>query len=212
MTDPIRHERILRLNAALDGELDPTSALAIRSRLARRPGAGGKIPAARSAARRDSAATPRARRRRSALVDRSPLAGAGRAFLDCRPLRRRGVPHGAALRSLLAASFAVLGFAVGAGFTSLRMQDASQGVAENLVSDFSRAAIAGQPFDVASSDRHTVKPWLAGRTTVSASTSSISCARVFRLRAAASRSWTGSRADARLPPWRAPRRRHRAAA
>ena len=35
------------------------------------------------------------------------------------------------------------------------------------VSDFSRAEIAGQPFDVASSDRHTVKPWLANRTTVS---------------------------------------------
>jgi anti-sigma factor RsiW len=42
-------------------------------------------------------------------------------------------------------------------------------VAQNLVSDFARAAIAGQPFDVASSDRHTVKPWLADRTTVSAS-------------------------------------------
>ena len=36
-----------------------------------------------------------------------------------------------------------------------------------LVSDFARAEIAGQPFDVASSDRHTVKPWLADRTTVS---------------------------------------------
>ena len=44
----------------------------------------------------------------------------------------------------------------------------SSDVAQHLVSDFARAEIAGQPFDVASSDRHTVKPWLADRTTVSA--------------------------------------------
>ena len=69
----------------------------------------------------------------------------------------------------MAASFAVLGFAVGAGLTSLRTPMGSGDVAQNLVSDFARAAIAGQPFDVASSDRHTVKPWLADRTTVSAS-------------------------------------------
>ena len=59
------------------------------------------------------------------------------------------------------------GFAVGAGFTSLRTPAGSSDVAQHLVSDFARAEIAGQPFDVASSDRHTVKPWLANRTTVS---------------------------------------------
>ena len=69
----------------------------------------------------------------------------------------------------MAASFAVLGFAVGAGLISLRMASGSGGVAQYLVSDFARAQIAGQPFDVASSDRHTIKPWLADRTTVSAS-------------------------------------------
>ncbi len=67
----------------------------------------------------------------------------------------------------MAASFAVLGFAVGAGLTSLRTPAGSPDVAQHLVSDFARAEIAGQPFDVASSDRHTVKPWLANRTTVS---------------------------------------------
>jgi anti-sigma factor RsiW len=67
----------------------------------------------------------------------------------------------------MAASFAVLGFAVGAGLTSLRTPAGSGDVAPHLVSDFARAEIAGQPFDVASSDRHTVKPWLANRTTVS---------------------------------------------
>ena len=69
----------------------------------------------------------------------------------------------------LAASLGVLGFAVGAGLTSLRAPSGSTEVAQNLVSDFARAEIAGRPFDVASSDRHTVKPWLADKTTVSAS-------------------------------------------
>jgi len=67
----------------------------------------------------------------------------------------------------MAASFAVLGLAVGSALTSLRMPSGSGDVAQHLVSDFARAEIAGQPFDVASSDRHTVKPWLANRTTVS---------------------------------------------
>ena len=68
----------------------------------------------------------------------------------------------------MAASFAVLGFAVGVGLTSLRTASPSDAVAERLVADFARAEIAGQPFDVASSDRHTVKPWLAAHATVSA--------------------------------------------
>jgi anti-sigma factor RsiW len=50
---------------------------------------------------------------------------------------------------------------------SLRTPAGSSDVAQHLVSDFARAEIAGQPFDVASSDRHTVKPWLANRTTIS---------------------------------------------
>ena len=82
------------------------------------------------------------------------------------PLRRRAWFDSRALA--MAASFAVLGFAVGAGVMSLRAPPRSGDVAQHLVSDFARAAIAGQPFDVASSDRHTVKPWLADRTTVSA--------------------------------------------
>ena len=77
------------------------------------------------------------------------------------PFRRRGWLDSRALA--MAASLGVLGFAVGAGLTSLRTPAGSPDVAQHLVSDFARAEIAGQPFDVASSDRHTVKPWLAGK-------------------------------------------------
>ena len=63
---------------------------------------------------------------------------------------------------------AAIGFAAGVGLMALRAPSGGAGVAQILVSDFAQAEISGQPFDVASSDRHTVKPWLAGRTTVSA--------------------------------------------
>jgi anti-sigma factor RsiW len=162
-------DRILRLNAALDGELDPMSALELERELRADPALAAqyrRLEALRLAIGRHA---PREGAPK-ALVDRiaalaAPVAPPSIATFA--PPRR---PAWSGVRALaLAASFAVLGFAVGVGLTTLRMQGASQGVAENLVSDFARAAIAGQPFDVASSDRHTVKPWLAGRTTVSAS-------------------------------------------
>jgi anti-sigma factor RsiW len=43
-----------------------------------------------------------------------------------------------------------------------------------ISSPISRAEITGQPFDVASSDRHTVKPCLAARATVSAEIADLS--------------------------------------
>ncbi len=161
--------RILRLNAALDGELDPMSALQLERELGADPALAAeyrRLEALRQAIGRHAAreAAPKA------LIDRiAALTGpaAPSSLAAFAPVRR---PAWSGARALaLAASFAVLGFAVGVGVSTLRMQGASQGVAENLVSDFARAAIAGQPFDVASSDRHTVKPWLSGRTTVSAS-------------------------------------------
>ncbi len=168
MTDD-RNDHILRLNAALDGELDAMSALEFERDLRADAALAAeyrRLEALREAIGRH---TPREAAPK-ALVDRIAALTAPAApssIVTFAPARR---PAWSVARPLaLAASFAVLGFAVGAGVMSLRMQGASQGVAENLVSEFSRAAIAGQPFDVASSDRHTVKPWLAGHTTVSAS-------------------------------------------
>ena len=175
MTD--RDDRLLRLNAALDGELDAMGSLAFERELRDDPAIAAeyqRLTALRDAVRRHAPreAAPQALADRiAALTSSAPAAPAPQAATapaaTVVPFRRRAWLDSRALA--MAASFAVLGFAVGAGLTSLRTPTGSSDVAQNLVSDFARAAIAGQPFDVASSDRHTVKPWLADRTTVSAS-------------------------------------------
>ncbi len=165
MTD--RDERFLRLNAALDGELDAMGSLELERALRDDPALAGeysRLAALRDAVRRHAAreAAPRALADRIAALA-APVAPASAAPT---PFRRRVWFDARALA--LAASVSVVSFAVGAGLMTLRLQGASDNIAAGLVSDFARAEIAGQPFDVASSDRHTVKPWLAAHATVSA--------------------------------------------
>jgi anti-sigma factor RsiW len=174
MTDRDMSERLLRLNAALDGELDAMASLAFERELRDDPSFAAeyqRLAALRDAIRRHAPreTAPRALADRiaalapSALPAPAPQTAAATATVV--PFRRRAWLDRRALA--LAASLGVLGFAVGAGLTSLRAPVGSTDVAQHLVSDFARAEIAGQPFDVASSDRHTVKPWLADRTTIS---------------------------------------------
>ena len=174
MTDREANERLLRLNAALDGELDAMGSIAFEREMRDDPALAAeyqRLAAWRDAVRRHAPreAAPQALADRIAAL--APPASSVPALETTAatvvPFRRRAWLDRRALA--MAASFAVLGFAVGAGLTSLRMPSGSGDVAQHLVSDFARAEIAGQPFDVASSDRHTVKPWLADRTTVSAS-------------------------------------------
>jgi anti-sigma factor RsiW len=168
-----RDDRLLRLNAALDGELDAMGSLAFERELRDDPAIAAeyqRLTALRDAVRRHTPreAAPQALAERiAALASPAPSPQTAATPATVVPLRRRAWFDRRALA--MAASFAVLGFAVGAGLTSLRTPSPSSDVAQHLVSDFARAAIAGQPFDIASSDRHTVKPWLADRTTVSAS-------------------------------------------
>ena len=171
MTDPASDpEKSLRLHAALDGELDAANALVFERDLARDPDLAAeyrRLESVRDALRRHA---PREAAPKALLDSVLALADAAK---PAKPANVVAMTPRARLSRWpnalpLAASFAVLGFAAGVALMSLRAADPSQMIADGLVSDFSRAAIAGQPFDVASSDRHTVKPWLAGRTTVSA--------------------------------------------
>jgi anti-sigma factor RsiW len=162
-----RNERFLRLNAALDGELDAMGSLELERALRDDPALAAeysRLAALRDAVRRHAAreTAPRALAERIAAL----AAPVGPAPAAPSPLRRRTRFDARALA--LAASVSAVSFAVGAGLMTLRIQSGANSVAAGLVSDFARAEIAGQPFDVASSDRHTVKPWLAARATVSA--------------------------------------------
>ncbi|HEY1781676.1 MAG TPA: anti-sigma factor [Roseiarcus sp.] len=172
MTDRDTNERLLRLNAALDGELDAMGSLAFERELrddAALAAEYQRLTKLREAIRRHAPreAAPQSLADRIAALTgpAPPPQSAAPPSATVVPLRRRAWFDRSALA--MAASFAVLGFAVGAGLMSLRTPAGSGDVAQHLVSDFARAEIAGQPFDVASSDRHTVKPWLANRTTVS---------------------------------------------
>ena len=175
MTDRDANERLLRLNAALDGELDAMGSLEFEREMrddAALAAEYRRLTTLRDAVRRHAPreAAPQALADRIAALTASapaapPPQAAAAPTATVVPFRRRAWLDSRALA--MAASLAVLGFAVGAGLTSLRAPAGSPDVAQHLVSDFARAEIAGQPFDVASSDRHTVKPWLANRTTVS---------------------------------------------
>ncbi len=172
MTDRDPNERLLRLNAALDSELDAMGSLEFERELSDDPALAAeyrRLGALRDAVRRHAPremASQALADRIAALVPPALPPQAAAASATVVPLPRRAWFDRRALA--MAASFAVLGFAVGAGLTALRTASGSSGAAERLVSDFARAEIAGQPFDVASSDRHTVKPWLAAHATVSA--------------------------------------------
>jgi anti-sigma factor RsiW len=159
MTDPSSDDRSLKLNAAVDGELDAAHWLELEREMRDDPALAAQyrlIASTREAIHRHAPreAAPRA------LVERIA------ALAEPTPVRR---PFWTGARTLaLAASIAAVAFAAGAGLMALRTPGASDAVAQRLVADFARAAIAGQPFDVASSDRHTVKPWLAAHATISA--------------------------------------------
>ena len=76
------------------------------------------------------------------------------------PLAPRGIG--------LAASFVAIAFIAGFFLGSRKGGSPDEAALRPLIDSFARAQIAGQPFDVASSDRHTVKPWLASRLTLGA--------------------------------------------
>ena len=150
-TDP----RLL-VHAYVDGELDPAHALEMERQFAGDPALAAerdRVEALRRAIReqlpREAAPAGLARRIETSL---------GRQREDAR------MPSHPSWRALAASVVLAVFLASGATWFVLR-PDSANTSADMIVASHVRALMAPQPFDVASSDRHTVKPWFNGRIT-----------------------------------------------
>ena len=148
MSDAPKDREIVRLNAALDGELPVMEQADVE--------ADGSLSAAagRLAAVRQAVGSAAAHER---APDRLVRAIAALAAAPA-PARRRF----AAAPMALAASLVALGLVAGIGLGRLGTAG-TPSADDTLAASYLRASLSGGGIDIASSDRHTVKPWLATR-------------------------------------------------
>ena len=150
-----REEAGRLLHAYVDGELDAAKSLELEAHLAGNP-------AARAACERLREMSAAIRSRADYHAAPASLAARLRASVPAAPA---GAPRRVAWRGWLkpAAAFAAAALlAWGTAILSLRPGEDERIVQEALASHV-RATLGNRLFDVASSDQHTVKPWLSAR-------------------------------------------------
>jgi anti-sigma factor RsiW len=156
--DTSRADDALLLNALVDGELDAASALALERRIATDAVLGADYARLQSL--------------RDILREKSPREVAPqalRARLEAQGLDapKRKIAAPAAWRNYAAAVAATVAMTLGVEHLVLGRMTSDPNV-QSVLAAHMRGQIADQPFDIASSDRHTVKPWLARKLPVSA--------------------------------------------
>lgn len=141
-------DKALRLHAALDGELDAAGMLAFERACAEDPVLAAEFAQLESV---EEAL------RRAAPIEPAPAHLRARMAALGAPPRRRfwSAPPRALAASLLLGAFL--------GYGGALLRPAPPQDERALVSAFMRTQIGGQSVDVATSDRHVVKPWLATR-------------------------------------------------
>ena len=140
----------LLVHAYVDGELDPASAIAIEQRIASEPALAAeraRVEALRRALREGLPQEP------------APAALREKVRRAVGLTRQRAQPTWMAM----AASLALAIFASSTGTWYAMQPPVGGSVPDAVIAGHLRALMAPQPADVASSDRHTVKPWFSGR-------------------------------------------------
>jgi anti-sigma factor RsiW len=149
-TTPIQEEFKLLVHAYLDGELDAASVLAIEQRINADPvlaNGATNITALQKVLREKFPPQPMPAYLKSRID-----AAIGKKSVRARPTW------------MLMAASVLVSIALSSGSTWLALQTPATNVlVEELLDSHMRALTAPQPIDVASSDRHTVKPWFNGK-------------------------------------------------
>src|ERR1700704_4435473 len=160
MIASIKDDDELQMNAYCDGELDPASAIECERRLADDESLKAKysrLLSLRRAVRSlpQYAVPPGLQARIQSALDGDRPGQVGRPAQATRP-------RGWSFQALAAA--AVFGAVISSSvMLTMERYDLRQDVARQVVAGHIRGQLATQPFDVASSDRHTVKPWFTSR-------------------------------------------------
>ena len=158
----------LRLNAYCDGELDPVSAIEFERRMADDESLRAQYNrllslrrAVRSIPQYDVPPGLRARIKSTVDADRPGQAGGpGQAEYARQAGRTR--QRSWSFQALAAA--AVFGAVISSSvMLTIARYDLHEDVARQVVAGHIRGQLAPQPFDVASSNRHTIKPWFTSR-------------------------------------------------
>ncbi len=162
MIASIRDNDELQMNAYCDGELDPASAIEFERRLANDEFLKARyirLISLRRAVRSlpQPEMPPGLRARINSKLDADRVGQTGRPG---QAARQR--PRSWSFQALAAA--AVFGAVISSSvMLTMERYDLREDVARQVVAGHIRGQLASQPFDVASSDRHTVKPWFTSR-------------------------------------------------
>jgi anti-sigma factor RsiW len=143
-------DAVLRVHAYVDGELDPANALGVETSMAMDPAL---------AAERERIEAFQGLMREH-LRPEAPPPGL-RACVEASVGMRR--PRMLPWWRALAASIAVTAVVAGGATSMVLAPSAISTARDGIVDAHIRSLMASQPIDVASSDRHTVRPWFNGR-------------------------------------------------